>query len=129
MSKVAPFEDMLEDMKAGVYDFTKDGKCSNCGSCCSDLLPITQKEIDTIKKYIRTHGIKEQKRIVPAAVPVVDFTCPFRSDSQKKCLIYNIRPRICREFICSNPKNDKWCSETMKNSPVKIVSMRNTFFK
>ena len=26
-------------------NFTKNGKCSKCGSCCSNFLPLTQSEI------------------------------------------------------------------------------------
>ena len=35
-----------------------NGKCSNCGGCCIPWLPLTYKEIDTIKDYISKHNIK-----------------------------------------------------------------------
>ena len=47
------------DMEDNIYNFTKDGKCSGCGNCCSNLLPMSQKEVDAIRRYIKKHGIKE----------------------------------------------------------------------
>lgn len=38
-------------MSEAVKDFTVCGKCSGCGSCCSDLLPVTDAEIKRILKY------------------------------------------------------------------------------
>lgn len=128
MSKVAFFDEMIDDMKAGIYDYTVDGKCSNCGSCCSNFLPISKKEIETIKKYITVHKITEQKHVVPAAIPVADWTCPFRSDTLKKCLIYKVRPLICREWQCDKPKNNRWANDALFQEKRMIVSMRQTFF-
>ena len=47
-------------MEYTIQDFTKDGKCSSCGQCCSNLLPLSNNEIRKIKEYIKKHGIKEQ---------------------------------------------------------------------
>ena len=51
-----------------VSDKTQDGKCSNCGQCCSDLLPLSEKEVRAIKKYISEHHIKEQRHNVATGV-------------------------------------------------------------
>lgn len=128
MSKVAFLDEMIADMQAGTYDFTVDGKCSNCGNCCSDFLPISQREINKIKDYIKKHKIKEQKKMIPAAVPVIDLTCPFRSESQKKCMIYEVRPLICMDFQCNNPRQGIKACDEMYNEPRPCVSMRKTFF-
>lgn len=48
--------DGLEDV---IEDFTKNGECSRCGNCCGRLLPLSKKEMDAIKNYIKKHNIKE----------------------------------------------------------------------
>ena len=81
-----------------ITDFTKNGKCSGCGNCCSDLLPITDEELEVIRKYVKKHKIKSQ---VPKVVNGVYLICPFRST--KGCVIYEVRPQICRSFVCNKP--------------------------
>lgn len=102
---VGTLNDMWQDMKNGVYDFTENGKCIGCGACCSNYLPLNSKDIKDIRRYISKKHIKEQKHILPA-VAQFDATCPFRSDSEKKCLIYPVRPRICKSFRCDLPSKD-----------------------
>lgn len=48
----------LFDRKKTV-DFTVDGKCSGCGNCCSNILPLSDVEVKRILEYIRQNGIKE----------------------------------------------------------------------
>lgn len=36
---IGTLQQAYEDMESGVYDFTKDGKCSGCGQCCMNYLP------------------------------------------------------------------------------------------
>lgn len=98
-------EQVMSDMRNGVYDLTENGKCTGCGSCCSRLLPMTEKEIKTIKQYIKRNGIKQQIHCIPLAQPTLDLTCPFLNSGKKteKCTIYEVRPAICRCFICSEP--------------------------
>ena len=56
------FDDYVRHAKSGVvYDFTDNGKCSNCGSCCTCNLPLTEQEIVIIKRYIKQHNIKPKK--------------------------------------------------------------------
>lgn len=86
-----------------VIDFTKDGKCSNCGQCCSNLLPLSNDEVKQIKSYIKKHKIKEQRHNF---IQGVDLTCPFRDEANKKCLVYEIRPAICRQFMCNHSQKD-----------------------
>ena len=102
---VSTLEQALSDMEKGVYNLTDNGKCTQCGNCCSRLLPMTDKEIRTIKKYIKQHGIKQQVHCIPLAQPAFDLTCPFLNTGKKtgKCTIYDVRPAICKYFICSEP--------------------------
>jgi hypothetical protein len=49
--EVLSFLDAVQrDMADNIYNFCKDGKCSQCGNCCSNLLPMSQKEIDVIRR-------------------------------------------------------------------------------
>lgn len=57
--EILSFLDAVQrDMADNIYNFCKDGKCSQCGNCCSNLLPMSQKEIDVIRRYIRKKHIK-----------------------------------------------------------------------
>lgn len=75
-----------------------DGECSLCGQCCGDYLPLTDKELETIQRYVIKHKIKPYKNKLMSAP--VDITCPFL-DGKKRCMIYEIRPSICRTFQCN----------------------------
>ena len=129
---IGTIEQMLQDMKNGVYDFTEDGECSQCGACCSDLLPISESEYSRIKRYIKKRNIKEQEHTVPAVLreqPKLDLTCPFLNENKKteKCSICPVRPAICRFFVCDDPQGAKNHPELYEEERV-TVSMRETFF-
>ena len=113
----------------GPYDNTKNGKCSQCGECCGNILPMTKKEVQDIRKYITKNNIKEYKRVVPLANPILDLTCPFLDDNKKteKCRIYEVRPFICRHFVC-NMQKDKFPKEFFENE-YEAINVRETFFR
>lgn len=122
-------KDFLKDMETvHLTDFTKDGKCSGCGNCCSNALPMSDVDIIRIKAYIIAHNITERRNHPPYAVaPEFDMTCPFRDNSERKCTIYPVRPEICRLFICNNQKD----AEKNKNRLYmlnRLVFVRQTFF-
>ena len=71
------------------------GQCSKCGECCTNLLPITQKEVEGIQNYVIANKIRPQKQML---VMQNRLTCPYYNG--KKCLIYEVRPLICKEFYC-----------------------------
>lgn len=126
---IGSLEDMIETMKSGVWDFTKDGECSNCGQCCADALPVTEAEIKKIRRYIAKNRIKEQKHFIPARNPnVIDMTCPFRDNGNRRCVIYDVRPMICREFRCDKPSKGEWIGPEEYEKDHQIVSMRRIFF-
>jgi|GEM_PF-3128064 len=62
--------------------------CNNCGDCCG-VIPATTKEIELIKKHLRDN---------PNIKPVNEnsIECPFRDIKIKRCLIYPVRPLVCR---------------------------------
>lgn len=97
-------EDLLRDPM--VKDMTKNGQCSRCGGCCSALLPLTKSEQHIIKRAVETQNIKPS---MPPAGISVTVDCPFLQKPNlltpyASCKIYNIRPAICRSFLCSHDR-------------------------
>ena len=109
-------------------DCTIGGECSNCGNCCGNFLPVSEKEIRTIHRYMKKHHIKEQIHRYPIAAPIADYTCPFRSDTEKKCLIYEVRPMICRDFRCDKPKQTIYADRDLYQDKYGVCDMRGEFF-
>ena len=101
------FSEVIDDMENGVFDFTVNGKCSRCGSCCSRYLPLSRSEIRDIKRYVEKKHIQRQIHIgVPTAKPILDLVCPFLKmnvDGGTECMAYPVRPHICRAFKCNQP--------------------------
>ena len=120
------FEEILDRYSEPVHDLTVDDKCSNCGNCCSNHLPISKAEIKEIRKYIKTYKIKEQKRFVPSATPMIDMFCPFRNHTTRKCEIYPVRPKCCRLFLCNKTKAEMW--QGIKEEQYQLTFMRETFY-
>jgi len=97
---------VIDDMEKGTYNFCVNGKCSECGECCSSLLPLSQREIDDIKRYVKKKHIKPCNHCAGNShIQVMDLVCPFCDTSKEnhKCRIYDVRPMICREFKCDMP--------------------------
>ena len=97
-------KEMLSDFKSGVQDYTVNGKCIECGSCCSRYLPMTMDEIKQVRTYIKKHNIKRQMHGANVlSMPQLDYLCPFLDDTKEKhkCTIYEARPMICKRFICN----------------------------
>ena len=80
-----------------------NGKCVGCGNCCTELLPMTLKEVETIRKYVKEHKIKPYSEIFFEynGAPSTNLMCPFRDLETKTCRIYDVRPNICRKFKCN----------------------------
>lgn len=122
----------IELQTAEITDFTCNGTCSQCGNCCPNILPVTEKEIKRIHAYIKQHNIKPHVIGIPLANTTVDVTCPFLRMDRKteRCSIYPVRPSICRCFICSDKKllsQIKENKKLMSQDRVKI-DMMGTFF-
>ena len=80
---------------------TKDTfQCKHCGHCCDKILPITLLE----QRTIINHLVQNNDILVKVTDKLIknkrDLSCPFRDEENKRCMIYNIRPMICREFYC-----------------------------
>lgn len=111
-----------------IKNFTINGKCSNCGECCSNFLPISTKEAKNIMRYMTKHDIKEQKSFAPISGHFTDGTCPFRDSINKKCLIYDVRPEICRLFLCSGDEGKNINIKNLYYKKYGMVDIRETFF-
>jgi Fe-S-cluster containining protein len=128
MSVISTWDEMLERDKT-IQDFTINGKCSNCGNCCNDMIPLTKGDIHRIKIYIEKNNIKpiwHGQRFMATAT--LDAMCPFRDDDNKKCIIYSVRPAVCKAMYCNN-----YYEEFIKNrsrfKDAKLLSCRMTFFE
>lgn len=94
-TSIAEIIDSIVKHEIKIEDNSICGKCSKCGDCCSPFLPVTQSEIDTIQRYVIEHKIRPQKQMM---VMQNRLCCPYFDG--KKCLIYEVRPLICKEFYC-----------------------------
>lgn len=130
--KIISVKEYVNRSKDETIDFTKDGKCSNCGGCCSNLLPLRDLEVIEIRQYVKINKIKAtNNQLAPLRSKVIDLTCPFRSEAENKCTIYSVRPNICRFFLCDNDKAREIAyskSMTKIRQFVRIVNMRDQFF-
>lgn len=78
----------------------KCGNCSRCGNCCSAMIPLTRKEENQIRNYIK------ENQIAPEFFQNennINLQCCFYDREKKECKIYNVRPKICRSFKCNRP--------------------------
>lgn len=104
-----------QDIK--ITDNSLLGNCSKCGECCTNFLPVTQKEIEIIQKYVIANKIRPQKQML---VMQNRLTCPYYNG--KKCLIYEVRPLVCKEFYCYKKITSEIAEKFSKNEYV-IVDM------
>ena len=130
----ATLEEILKRTVSGtekIKDNSICGKCSQCGECCSNFLPISQKECYRISNYVLEKNIRPQKHIL---VMQNRLACPYYDG--KKCLIYDVRPFICKEFFCykepsnvipENFKNEKYTTIDMWALVEEIEKMRKEF--
>lgn len=108
-----------------ITNFTCNGKCSNCGECCGDILPLSKKDIKEIDKYLKTHDIKPTPKKIFA---ILDNTCPFRDNEKKICKIYEVRPDICKYFKCDRTPKEAIRFRNLYNEERLSRSMREVFF-
>lgn len=126
---IGSVRDVFENYDHGMYDNTVKGRCSCCGDCCSNRLPMNQEEIKEIKYYIKLHDIKPTiRKSILDVRPVLDLRCPFLDETKElKCKIYPVRPQICREFIC-NVGREFVPSKEVLDGRHHNVNVRETFF-
>lgn len=120
MLKPTRLLDIYKSIVEGTVEITDNtvcGKCSKCGECCSNFLPICQEELDIIQEYVIKNNIKPQTQMI---VMQNRLCCPYYDG--KKCLIYEVRPLICKEFYC-NKKMDMKTAKKFKDKLYIPVNM------
>lgn len=85
-----------------VKNKTCNGKCSGCGDCCTEFLTITKHEYRAISNYLKEHPEIKCQYHSSLSTNIYCF-CPFNDAQTHKCLIYEVRPKICRDFVCNLP--------------------------
>ena len=106
----------------GAIDSTKNGKCSKCGSCCSNFIPLTEEEVKQLQELTK-QDVEVQIKYLPDNRLVM--MCPFLIMSpdnmnDTRCSIYENRPSICRFFKCDKPLRQLTLEEQSK---YKVVDM------
>lgn len=79
-------------------NYCVDGKCINCGECCSLDVAISTNESRKLRKMLKERHIEKYYKMLEEGV--LRNECPFRINS--KCDIYDSpsKPSICRIYIC-----------------------------
>lgn len=123
-------DELLNSLDSRFWDMTVRGKCSNCGYCCTDLLPVTQKEVDRLREYAQEHNLTEHTQAPFYLKDAVDLTCPFLDNIQNRCDVYAVRPKICRSFICSKGESQMTVERDRYTAQpdVSIRSLRKEIF-
>ena len=118
----------FEGLKGKVTDFTVNGKCSQCGECCSNLLPLSEYEIKRIHQFVTKKNIMPHVNNFPTKSATIDMSCPFRNNKKRICEIYKIRPLICQVFQCNKQASPEE-GVLFAREPRILVNMREEFFK
>ena len=121
-------EFLRESMESEVHDFTRNGECSNCGACCSNMLPMTETEIRNIRRYVKRNGIRERKRLLPVSGFMLDMACPFRDNDKRTCAIYTARPAVCQRFRCDKSRAQVAEDIDPDAKKMRLVNVREEFF-
>lgn len=78
--------------------------CTGCALRCTTGVPITGKEFEAIVAYLRSlepekvRRILEQDKSVPWFEDIFQEACLFLDRKDNYCLIYPVRPMVCRLF-------------------------------
>ena len=90
---------VVNDVK-NLENKTINNQCSRCGQCCSPFIPFTKKELKKVKQYVKDKHIEKKERHIDENS--FDATCCFWDPQNKVCQVYEVRPFVCRHFICSD---------------------------
>lgn len=115
-------EALVGARKYTIIDNTCNGKCSKCGECCSNYLPITQSEGEKIMEYVLEHKIHPNRAKL---IMENKLQCPYFNG---RCMIYEVRPLICKEFYCNRKPEESikaFMKEKEQRIPVDMWNMAN----
>lgn len=98
-----------------------------CNECCTMGAGLTESEYSTILSYLttETRGIQLYTRSLKMIKDYLDkgtiyWMCPLSDPDTKKCGIYDIRPKVCRDFHCSSKLN-KLIKNNENDSELKYI--------
>lgn len=100
----------LDDYALVAHDMAfKSTDCLDCANCCKSTGPLfTKADIDRLSRVFRINSalfISTYLRVDEEGDYVLSETpCPFLLENNK-CLVYDQRPKACREFPHTNRKN------------------------
>lgn len=90
-------------------DLTKNGKCSRCGQCCGNFIPLTSSELKELQELTKTDIEVQLKTDDKGRVYML---CPFlimtQDSNETRCSIYNKRPSVCKMFRCDGKLDVKY---------------------
>lgn len=113
-----------------VQDMTLNGECSRCGSCCGLFIPFTKQELNEIKQYVKDNNIKPYNRINPMTGDMKAHCC-FYNEKERKCMVYRVRPYVCRDFKCNHKdwlkRRDEYEKRAYYNSSINDPIVMATF--
>lgn len=98
-------DSVIEDLHEAVF---RETDCTNCANCCKTHSPILlHSDIQRISKNlkIRPHTFKSEYLLLDEDNDwVFQITpCPFLAPDNK-CIIYDVRPKACKEYPHTNRK-------------------------
>lgn len=70
--------------------------CQGCNGLCCGPVPITEKELKTIRKKIKAFPRKVRTEL--ETQPRLFGTCIFYDINRDRCGIHAFRPEVCRAF-------------------------------
>ena len=77
-------------------------ECNRCGRCCttSGHITITEQELAEIKQYLKDNGINKRPHVIrdQDSLSFNGTPCPLYDKFMKGCLVYPVRPQICKDF-------------------------------
>ena len=117
---------IMQDLHETEFNKTN---CLSCANCCKTTGPLFNNlDIERISKYLRQKPqqfinqylqIDEDNDYVLQKLP-----CSFL-DQENKCIIYDVRPKACREFPHTDRKKFQQITEiTLKNIPICPAAFR-----
>ncbi len=114
------FDYVMNDIHDEVFEHID---CLTCANCCKTTSPIvTEKDIERIAKYLRLKPAefinKYLKKDMDGLWMMQQTPCRFL-DADNYCLIYDVRPKACREYPHLNrKKNVQLLNLHLKNTEI-----------
>ncbi len=114
------FDYTMSDLNNAVFDRID---CLTCANCCKTTSPIvTEKDIDRMAKFLRLKPAqfiaKYLQKDTDGLWMMQQTPCVFL-DSDNYCLIYEVRPKACREYPhLDRKKNVQLLNLHLKNTAV-----------